>query len=376
MTEFQQLHFLFLLASVVLSWALPRAWQLVGVSACCILLIGIHAPAALGLFLLSSTLTYLAIKVGVSRPAFLIVGVAYVGSQVLIVREIQGLLAEQDIDIDIVLFVGMSSKLHLLVVGAAYYSCRQIHLLIEEWRGAPRPAFESYVYYMTFLPVMLTGPINRFNEFQREISRRRWNSELVSKGIERVIIGYFKVVFIGNYLIGEELANEFLDSAQTDFMDYWIRAVFHWVHLYIQFSGWSDVAIGSASAMGLRVSENFRYPIFSRSTVEFWTRWHISLSNWCRDYAYKPILAVSRRPYLAALGAMGVMGIWHELSWYYLLWGSYHGLGIIGCRAFQNANSNPIQSLRRWRGWPIVAWAMTMNFIVFGTALLDFVFKK
>jgi len=87
-TEFQQLHFLFLVASIVLSWALPRAWQLAGVSACCVLLIGIHAPAALGFLPLSSTLTYLAIKVGASKPAFLMVSVAYVGSQVLIAREI------------------------------------------------------------------------------------------------------------------------------------------------------------------------------------------------------------------------------------------------------------------------------------------------
>lgn len=103
----------------------------------------------------------------------------------------------------------------------------------------------------------------------------------------------------------------------------------HWLDLYVAFSGASDLAIGYALAMGFRIQENFRFPFLARSIPDFWRRWHMSLTFWCRDYVYAPIAAATRRPVLGITLAMAVIGLWHEFSLRYLLWGLYHGAGIL-----------------------------------------------
>src|SRR5690606_22484260 len=98
--------------------------------------------------------------------------------------------------------------------------------------------------------------------------------------------------------------------------------------LYFKFSGYSDIAIGVSRLLGFRVMENFHYPFIAQNIGDFWKRWHISLSSWCRDYAYMPVWSRLRNGALAALASMLILGLWHELSWRYLAWGLYHGAGI------------------------------------------------
>lgn len=123
--------------------------------------------------------------------------------------------------------------------------------------------------------------------------------------------------------------------------------------------------------MGIKVEENFNHPYKATNIVEFWQRWHMTLSNWCKDYVFTPVLAVYRKPFLAVICAMCAMGLWHQVSIYYLLWGFYHASGIACCRLFQNWRSGQAISLFSTRSWRLVSWVLTMVFIVSGSPIIN-----
>jgi D-alanyl-lipoteichoic acid acyltransferase DltB (MBOAT superfamily) len=145
------------------------------------------------------------------------------------------------------------------------------------------------------------------------------------------------------------------------------------LNLYLQFAGFSDVAIGFGLLLGFRIAENFRSPFLAPNIAEFWRRWHITLSSWCRDYVYMPVAASTRRPVPAILAAMLVLGLWHELSPRFLAWGLYHGAGIAVFRVFDRARP-ALRVTRSQTGRLLVkglAVFLTLNFV-----MLSFVITK
>src|SRR5262245_56288725 len=140
----------------------------------------------------------------------------------------------------------------------------------------------------------MVGPINRFQEFQRSFRRRRWDSAEFSAGCERLLYGYVKIVCLSTYLVSNKLAPLASRTALGPAAKAYLGCLIYGLNLYLLFSGYSDVAIGFARMLGLRVGENFHYPFLARNINEFWQRWHISLSTWCRDYVYLPCLALGR----------------------------------------------------------------------------------
>jgi alginate O-acetyltransferase complex protein AlgI len=151
----------------------------------------------------------------------------------------------------------------------------------------------------------------------------------------------------------------------------YLGCVQYGLNLYLQFSGYSDIAIGIAMLVGYRVPENFNWPFIATNIQTFWSRWHITLSHWCRDYVFQPVAAVSRSPHIGVIAAMLVLGMWHELSWRYLLWGAYHGLGLVVWRQFQTLKSSASFDFPpKLRPVGIVAgWFLTMNFVILSFAL-------
>ena len=133
------------------------------------------------------------------------------------------------------------------------------------------------------------------------------------------------------------------------------------------FSGYSDIAIGFGVLAGVRLRENFNWPFIARNIAEFWQRWHMSLSSWCRDYVYTPVLAASRWPSLALVSAMVILGLWHSLSLHYLLWGLYHGIGLTVHRRYRKARGGklPPRGPVGSRAIQVVTTFMTLNFVVF-----------
>jgi len=218
----------------------------------------------------------------------------------------------------------------ILPLGLSYYSFRQIHYAIEKYKGKlSAHDFKDYVAYMFFIPTFLVGPINRFQPFLRDSYRRRWDSRMFSLGLERILFGYTKIVILGNFLTGYVFKNfvESLDHEMIWIYNYLSVLGFTW-NTFFQFAGFSDVAIGLSLLFGFRVMENFNYPFFAHNIVDFWARWHISLSSWCKDYVFTPLSSITRNSLIGILCTMLVMGLWHDISFKYIIWSGYHAMGI------------------------------------------------
>jgi D-alanyl-lipoteichoic acid acyltransferase DltB (MBOAT superfamily) len=219
----------------------------------------------------------------------------------------------------------------LFPLGIAYFTFRLIHYVQEKYKNRLREhSFAEFMAYITFFPTYLIGPINLFPEFLQDLRRRRWDDSKFSYGIERMIYGYVQLV-IGNFLINFLLKNWVSANiiSTSDFINQFVYSVQFWLDLYVRFSAYTSIVIGISEMAGFNLPENFNYPFFATNIREFWQRWHMSLTNWCREYIYKPLAAITRNPFLAIGATMITIGIWHELSFRYILWGLYHSLGII-----------------------------------------------
>ena len=231
----------------------------------------------------------------------------------------------------VALLLGLRDISGPLWIGAAYFTLRHVHVTLDWWMGLLEPpATSDYLRYQFFLPVMAAGPINRFQRFQSETASRRWSAEDVFAGAERLLLGAFQVVVLGGWAMHRvEHAFNRQSVGWPDFQYEWTRSLIYWLDLYFTFAGLTSMALGLALMAGLRLEENFNRPWKSRTLAEFWTRWHITLSSWCRDYVFRPVAATSRRPALGVVLSMLAMGLWHGSSAYWIGWGLWQGLGIV-----------------------------------------------
>lgn len=218
----------------------------------------------------------------------------------------------------------------VIPLGLSYYSFRNIHFVLDFYKGRNvRVILEEYLAYNFFLPVMLVGPINRFGEFIKDYRRRRYDPTYVSYGLERIVYGFSKVVIVANFMIAYRLGR-YADGLQNDYLWWYtfLKLNIFVFNAYFQFAGYSDIAIGLARLGGFRINENFNYPFYAMNMREFWTRYHMSLSEFCRDYIYSPIASRFRSPIIGILVTMVTIGLWHELSVRYLAWGAVQFAGI------------------------------------------------
>lgn len=219
----------------------------------------------------------------------------------------------------------------LIWIGVSFFTLRLMHLLGDWWLGKlTPPALRDLVRYQFFLPVMLVGPIHRYQNFQRQIIRRRFDMGEIFSGLERCLIGAFMAHFLGGAVCGE-LQVTFLDrwKLPDSFATSWLLSALAWMRLYFIFAGLTAIALGTSAMMGLKLEENFNKPWRATSLLDFWTRWHISLTDWSRDYAYRPVMALTRSPIAGVFAAMLVIGLWHEISVFYTLWAFWQALGIV-----------------------------------------------
>jgi alginate O-acetyltransferase complex protein AlgI len=253
-------------------------------------------------------------------------------------------------------------------LGMSYYTFRCVHYAIERFKGAlPPHTLAEFAAYLFFLPTLAAGPIHRFPEFHRDLRRTRLSGALVSEGFERVLYGYAKLLVVSGWLIQQQLQPWIAGLAPQQ---PWLSAYLYMLSAgymgYMTFAGYSDVAIGAARLTGFRVIENFNNPFASRNIVEFWRRWHISLTSWVRDYLYATVFSLTRKPYLAAIAALLAIGLWHEISARYVIWGLVHGLAVAGCQWYQRrhaAPANPRGRLRAMLG-PFAGWFVTFHFVM------------
>ena len=347
--------------AVCLAWLLPSRWQIPAIAACGAGLLASVSVLSLALLAAGVLLTYLVHRSAAGNRTATIAGIAAVVAASLFFLAVGQRTGE-----------GIGASV-VLPAGLAFYSLRLIHYLLESYKGNLRKhTFGEYLCYQ-FLPSTLpVGPIHRFDEFLRDLRRRRWDAALFSGGLERILYGLAKLIVVGDYVVDEKLAMAMTSAmVAPGYEGIYFTAVLFWIRLYVLFSGYSDIAIGFGALMGFRLRENFNWPLRSRNIAEFWQRWHMSLSSWCRDYVFTPVMSFTRSHAVAVLASMVVLGLWHDLSLRYLIWGGYHGLGIAAFRWFDDRTSGffarlpaPLRTL--WHGFAIV---LTLHFVLFSFAI-------
>ena len=339
-----------LLGTVAVYWLLPARARRGFLIAATATFLGIHAPLSLAILSLFVLLLYLATRVEKPRAAWS-GATAAVMLVTIVIFKLRVASRTNDDVVDMIIPLGLS-----------FYTFRCLHVLFDHYRGTSlkmRPG--ELLAYLFFLPTIVVGPIHRAPEFLGDYRSLHWSGEKISEGIERIVSGYFKIAVLGNFLVTAKLGEvvQSLDPQHTFLIQY-LRMVRTALNLYFQFSGFSDVAIGFGLLLGYRVMENFRWPYLALNLGDFWRRWHMSLTSWSRVYVYMPMLGATRHPRLASLASMLMIGLWHELSLRFVLWGLYHTAGIIVFQAW----------LRQKRRWKLVAKTRTTKVFANGLAML------
>ena len=219
-----------------------------------------------------------------------------------------------------------------LPIGISFYTFQSLSYTIDVYRGntAAQKDPISFGAYVTLFPQLIAGPIVRYVDVARELESRTHSFDKVMDGTRRFLIGLGKKVIIANNL--GQLIEIFRDSGEKSVLFYWMYAIAFMLHIYFDFSGYSDMAIGLGRIFGFNFCENFNYPYLSRSISEFWRRWHMSLGTWFRDYVYIP-LGGSRvkksRWILNILTVWMLTGLWHGAAWNFVLWGLLYALFLL-----------------------------------------------
>ena len=222
------------------------------------------------------------------------------------------------------------------VVGLSYFSLKFIQHLVDSAAGRAREVGPvDFVANVFFLPTFSAGPIERTDEFARALDAEppSWSERIL--GVERILFGLGKKLVIGDFLLGYAEPS-FRNPELLSTGALWLAAYAFAIALYLDFAGYSDVAIGVARLAGIRVRENFDFPYLQRNLTLLWQHWHMSLTSWLRDFLFIPIarrmLRRTRRPMLSQATAQTVTmvacGLWHGLAWNFAAWGLYHAIAL------------------------------------------------
>lgn len=215
-----------------------------------------------------------------------------------------------------------------LPIGISFYTFQIMSYTVDVYRGNVRAQKNPLILaaYVAMFPQLIAGPIVRYIDIEKQLADREHTFSKAAAGARRFTAGLAKKVLIANAL--GELCNIFRDSGDLSVAYYWIYAAAFTLHIYFDFSGYSDMAIGLGKIFGLELLENFNYPYISKSITEFWRRWHISLGSWFRDYVYIPLGGnrVSKVKWLRNILIVWFLtGFWHGAAWNFIVWGLFYG---------------------------------------------------
>lgn len=235
----------------------------------------------------------------------------------------------------------------ILPVGISFYTFQTLSYSIDVYRGrlSPTKDFIAFSAFVSFFPQLVAGPIERAtNLLPQFYKRRHFNYENATDGLRQILWGLFKKVVIADNCA--EIANYiFNNSADLNGSTLFFGAVFFSFQIYGDFSGYSDIAIGTSKLFGFSLMQNFAFPYFSRDIAEFWRRWHISLTTWFRDYIYIPLggsrvsnVKKIRNTFIIFI----ISGFWHGANWTFIIWGLLHALIFLPL-LLQNKNRRNIE---------------------------------
>jgi alginate O-acetyltransferase complex protein AlgI len=253
--------------------------------------------------------------------------------------------------------------LHIVLpLGISFFTITQIAFLIDAYEGlVEEKALLNYALFVTFFPHLLAGPILHHKEMMPQFDRMRnkiINYRNLAAGLFLFLLGLSKKVLIADTL--SQVANPGFDHAGTlNFCEAWLTSLSYTLQLYFDFSGYSDMAIGIGWMFNISLPINFNSPYKATNIIDFWKRWHITLTNFITTYVYTPILRSFTRvtfvsAMLAILVAMLVSGFWHGAGWTFIAWGGLHGLALV---------TNHVWKKNKLRMNPVLAWFITIQFV-------------
>lgn len=223
----------------------------------------------------------------------------------------------------------------MLPVGISFYTFMSLSYVIDSYRGVARrtDSFLDFALFLTFFPHLVAGPIVRAADFLPQCPRpKRFTADAFTWGLVLIVIGLFQKTVVADALLAPVSDRTFAAVAQPTTFEAWIGTFAFSGQILCDFAGYSTCAIGAAACLGFRLPENFRAPYASRGLSDFWRRWHMSLSQWLRDYVYISLGGNRRgelRTYVNLALTMLLGGLWHGASWTFVVWGALHGLYLI-----------------------------------------------
>jgi alginate O-acetyltransferase complex protein AlgI len=252
-----------------------------------------------------------------------------------------------------------------LPIGISFYTFQILSYTIDVYRGdvAPQKNLLILATYVAMFPQLIAGPIVRYSDVEQQLRERKHDIDKIASGIRRFVIGLAKKIFIANAL--GELCNVFREASEPSVSFYWLYAVAFTLHIYFDFSGYSDMAIGLGKIFGFDFLENFNYPYISKSISEFWRRWHMSLGQWFRDYVYIPLGGNRVNPFRWMLNVWIVWfltGFWHGAAWNFIAWGLFYGMLLMIEKLFLG------KYLKKTK---VVNYIYTMFFVIIGFVIFN-----
>lgn len=269
------------------------------------------------------------------------------------------------------------TSLHLLAfIGISYMSFKTIQIMLEISDGLIKEKItvKDYLQFLLFFPTVSAGPIDRSRRFLKEINEvmpRKEYLELAGDGVYRIVLGLLYKIVLSTYVYQMLLA---LNNTGT--VVYSIKYMYlYTLYLFFDFAGYSLMAVGSSNILGIQTPMNFNKPFLSVDIKDFWTRWHITLSTWLRDFVFSRVLMqVIRKKWFknrlhnatyAYIINMLVMGFWHGLSVSYIVYGFYHGVLMAGFEVYQK-KSNFYKKNKNKNWYKLLSWFVTMNLVMIG----------
>jgi len=263
----------------------------------------------------------------------------------------------------------------VIPVGMSFWTFQALSYHIDTYlEDVGQPSLLEFCLYMAFWPTVISGPVCRLPEMLPQFRRTpQFSRQDLSDGVLQIIQGvcmkfYLAQLLASGWSRGAGVTAGFDATVGWGGLDVWLLAVGYGFQLFFDFAGYSLMVIGVARVFGIRLPQNFNRPYLSLTPAIFWTRWHMSLSFWIRDYVFRPLSAMRRDKwwlYVSLLIAMTLFGLWHGARWTFMLWGIYQGLLLVGHRMGQRA--------KKWASIQVppalgacLAWATTFAFVSLG----------
>ncbi len=261
----------------------------------------------------------------------------------------------------------------VLWIGLSYVVLKSIMVLVDSWLARAKPSplpLRDVMLLNMFFPIAAAGPIERLKNLTQERFSVAFHRAEFLGGLLRFLLGLFKIGFVAGMLLKSVVDSSFagIYTAEADFsfVATYVFLAINFAYLYFNFSGYIDLALGIGQMLGLKLSENFNAPYRASNIQDFWQRWHMTLRDFVHDYVFFPLAKFTRgRVELSLIIAFTLIGLWHELTWNYLLWGFAQGVGLVAYMRWARATKGKAWH-KRWKKRPVyivISWLITMTYL-------------